>query len=157
MRSLLPLSVTTVIWSVLLSLNFLVEPVVVSGQETSTLPDPPCDAARWSKRFLVACSILLMFSGLTRSTALAQESFSSTTHDSSLPDAPQPQQVTSSSGARDSQQTGSGIITGTVLDTNRDVLQGARVTLVGLSDSALRTVESGMNGQFAFTGLAPDV
>src|SRR5579863_10657314 len=48
------------------------------------------DAARWSKPFLMACSILLMFS---RSTALAQESFSSTTHGSSLPDAPQPQQA----------------------------------------------------------------
>jgi hypothetical protein len=115
------------------------------------------DAARWSKPFLVASSILLMFAGLTRSIALAQESFSSTTLGSSLPDAPQPQQVTSPSGASDSQQTGSGSITGTVLDTNRHVLQGARVTLVRLSGSAVRTVESGMNGQFAFTGLAPDV
>jgi hypothetical protein len=114
------------------------------------------DAARWSKLFLMACSILLMFSGLTRSTALAQE-FSSTTHGSSLPDAPQPQQVTSPSGASDPQQTSSGSITGTVLDTNRNVLPNARVTLVGPSGSDVRTVESGMNGQFAFTGLAPDV
>jgi len=115
------------------------------------------DAARWSKPFLVAYSILLMFSGLTRSPALAQESFNSTIPGSSLPDAPQPQQVSSPSGASDSQQTGSGSITGTVLDTNREVLQGARVTLVGLSCSAVRTVQSGMNGQFAFTGLAPDI
>jgi hypothetical protein len=115
------------------------------------------NAARWSKPFLVAYSILLMFSGFMRSTALAQESFSSATLGSSLPDAPQPQQVTSSTGASDSQQTGSGSITGTVLDTNRGVLQGARVTLVGLSGSTVRTVESGMNGQFAFTSLVPDV
>ncbi len=113
------------------------------------------DAARWSKPFLVTYSILLIFSGLTRSTALAQESFA--THGPSLPDSPQPQQASSRSGASDSQQTSRGSITGTVLDTNREVLQGARVTLVGLSGSAVRTLVSGMNGQFAFTGLAPDV
>jgi hypothetical protein len=44
-----------------------------------------------------------------------------------------------------------------VLDTNREVLQGARVTLANRSGSAIRTVESGSNGQFAFTGLPPDV
>src|SRR5215813_13790118 len=91
------------------------------------------DVARWSKPFLVAGSILLIFSTLTRSTALAQVSFNSTTHDTALPDAPQPTQVTSSSGANDSPQTGTGIITGTVLDRKRDVLQGARVTLAGSS------------------------
>jgi len=112
---------------------------------------------RWSKSFLVVCSISLIFSGLTRSTALAQESRRSITDDSFLPDAPRPQQIFSPAGADDSQQTGSGSITGTVLDANRDVLQGARVTLAAPSGSALRTVESGMNGQFAFTGLPPDV
>ncbi len=98
-----------------------------------------------------------MFPGLTCSTALAQESFNSTTDGPSLPDAPQPQQVSSPSGASDSLQTGSGSITGTVLDTNRNVLPNAHVTLVGPSGSAVRTVESGMNGQFAFPGLAPEV
>jgi len=37
------------------------------------------------------------------------------------------------------------------------MLQGARVTLSGQSGSAVRTVESGSNGQFEFTGLPPDV
>jgi hypothetical protein len=44
-----------------------------------------------------------------------------------------------------------------VLDTNREVLQGARVALANRSGSAIRTVESGSNGQFAFAGLPPDV
>jgi len=44
-----------------------------------------------------------------------------------------------------------------VLDTNRNVLQGARVTLANPSGSVIRTVESGSNGQFAFTGLPPDI
>ena len=115
------------------------------------------DIARWSKPFVVAGYILLIFSSLARSTALAQESFSSTAHHDTLPDAPQPAQVTTPSGANDSQQTGTGSLSGTVLDTNREVVQGARVTLLTPSGSTIRTVESGSDGQFAFTGLPPDV
>ena len=66
--------------------------------------------------------------------------------------------VTTPSRANDSQQqTGTGSLSGTVLDTNRDVLQGARVTLADPSGSDVRTVESGSNGQFAFRGLPPNV
>jgi hypothetical protein len=105
------------------------------------------------KRFVVAGSILLIFPSLGCSTALAQESFSSTAHDGALPDAPQPAQVPTPFGATDSQQTGTGGLSGTVLDTNRDVLEGAHVTLANPSGSITRTVESGTNGQFAFTDL----
>jgi len=115
------------------------------------------NAARWSKPFLVASSILLIFSSLTRSTALEQEGFSSTTQDGALSDAPQPAQDTTQSGANDSRLTSTGSLSGTVLDTNREVLQGARVTLAGRAGAAIQTVESGSNGQFAFTGLPPDV
>lgn len=110
-----------------------------------------------SKRFLVAGSILLIFSILTFSTALAEKSVSSTAQDGALPDAPQPAEITTPSGVNDSQRTGTGSLSGTVLDTNRDVLQGARVTLANASGLATRTVESGNNGQFAFTGLPPGV
>lgn len=106
---------------------------------------------------MVAGSILLIFSSLVCTTALAQNTFSSTAHDGALPDAPQPQHVTTPSGSNDSQKTGTGTLSGTVLDTNRNVLQGARVTLVDPSGSVIRTVESGSNGQFAFTGLPPDI
>jgi hypothetical protein len=112
------------------------------------------DAAQWSKPVLVACFLSLFFA---RSSTVAQESLESITEDSLLPDAPRPQGIFSPTGANDSQQTGSGSITGTVLDTNRDVLQGAHVTLAAPSGFALRTVETGMNGEFAFTGLPPDV
>lgn len=115
------------------------------------------NAVRWSKPFLVASSILLIFSSLTRSTALAQEGFSSTTQDGALSDAPQPAQDTTQSGANDSRLTGTGSLSGTVLDTNRDILQGARVTLAGRAGAAIQTVESGSNGQFVFPGLPPDV
>jgi len=113
--------------------------------------------ARWSKPFVVARSILLIFSSVACSTALAQNSSRLTAHDGSLPDAPQPAQDTTQSGTNDSRLTGTGSLSGTVLDTNRDVLQGARVTLAGRANVAIQTVESGSNGQFAFTGLPPDV
>ena len=65
-------------------------------------------------------AFILLFSKATPSTAWAQESFSPTAQQSSLPDAPMPQ-ITEKS---DSQQTGTGRITGTVLDTNQGVIQG---------------------------------
>lgn len=100
--------------------------------------------------------MLCIFSSLTFPTALAQESVNSNAHNGVLPDAPQPAQVPRS-GANDSPRTATGSLSGTVLDTNRDVLQGARVTLAGASGVAIRTLESGNNGQFAFAGLPPDV
>lgn len=113
--------------------------------------------AQWSKPFVVAGFVLLIVFGLAPSTALAQESFTSTPRDGALPDAPQPVQKSTPSGANGSQRTETGSLSGTVLDTNRNALEGARVTLAGASGSAIGTVESGSNGQFAFTGLPPDV
>jgi Carboxypeptidase regulatory-like domain len=114
------------------------------------------DVALRSKPFVVAGSVLLIFCSLTRSTVLAQESQNPTAHESTLPDSPQPAQVAGSSAADDS-HTGIGAITGTVLDANQEVLEGARVTLTGQGGLAPRAVESGGNGQFAFIGLPPDV
>ena len=115
------------------------------------------NVALWSKPFVLAGSILLIFSSLAGSTALAQNRFSLTAHRNALPDAPQPAQVTAPPGTNVSQQTATASLSGTVFDTNRNVLQGARVTLADSSGSAVRTVESGSNGQFAFADLPPDV
>ena len=115
------------------------------------------NAVRCWLKLLVAGSVLLIFGNLSSSTVLAQPGFSSTAPDSSLPDAPQPARQGGSSAVNDALETGGGTITGTVLDQNRDVLEGARVTLTGQSNSASRTVDSGTNGQFAFNGLPPDV
>ncbi len=103
----------------------------------------------------VTILFLLIFSGLTCAAALAQQSFSSRS-DKALPDTPQPAGTTSSSGEADYQPIGAGTISGTVVDTNRDVLPGAQVTAAGQSGSAVRILESGSNGQFAFAGLPPD-
>ncbi len=114
-------------------------------------PDRPTD----TRPAFFTILFLLIFSGLSCSTAVAQQSFSSSS-DEVLPDAPQPAGITSSSGETDSQHMGAATISGTVLDTNRDVFQGARVTAAGQSGSAIRILESGSNGQFAFAGLRPD-
>lgn len=98
----------------------------------------------------------MSFCSFMPSTAVAQQSFSLTAHESALPNAPQPQ-ASSSSGANQSQPTSSGAVTGTVLDTNGEVLQGARLTLAEQAGPAIRTVQSGADGQFAFTGLPQGV
>jgi carboxypeptidase family protein len=105
----------------------------------------------------VAGSILLVFCNLAHFDAHAQERFSPSANDRVLPDAPQRAQATSQSGTNDSQQIGAGDLSGTVLDTNGDVLQGAQVTLTGPSGFGKRTVVSGNDGQFAFTGLPAGV
>jgi hypothetical protein len=98
-----------------------------------------------------------MLAGMVPTIALAQVDFRPSTQDSTLPDAPGPAQASTSQGANVSDQAGTGSLSGTVLDRNRDVLQGARVTLAGPSGSTIKTIESGNNGQFAFTGLPPDI
>jgi hypothetical protein len=95
--------------------------------------------------------ILLIFASVTPLLLIAQGSSTS-----ALPDAPQPAQATISSEGSESQQVGAGTIIGTVLDRNRNVFDGARITLSGPPGSANRTLQSGDNGQFSFTGLTPD-
>ena len=102
--------------------------------------------------FLAAGSMLLLFCSVWQPTAFAQETVSS----ASLPDATQSSQTAAPSSAPDSQQS-TGSLSGTVMDANGDVLQGAVVALEGQSGSAARAVKSGKDGQFAFTGLSPDV
>ncbi|MGA7521221.1 MAG: carboxypeptidase-like regulatory domain-containing protein [Acidobacteriaceae bacterium] len=48
------------------------------------------------------------------------------------------------------------MIAGTVLDTNGDVVEGARVVLSGMGGEPDRTLTSGADGEFTFTGLPPD-
>ena len=99
--------------------------------------------------------ILLLFASFTlaHSTARAQEGPNSSADPGSLPNAPLPTQATSQLGPNGPQRAGTGEISGTVLDTNGDVVQGAQVTLAGSAGSIKRTVVSGSDGQFAFTGL----
>jgi hypothetical protein len=112
------------------------------------------DVTRCSKLILPLASVLLIFPYLMHSTAVAQEISASTTHDNTLPEAPQPSQSANPSATNDPPQASAGTISGTVLDRNGDVVQGAKVTLLNPSGSALGTMESGSDGQFLFPGLA---
>ncbi len=50
-----------------------------------------------------------------------------------------------------------GILSGTVLDVNGDVVQGARVELMSMSNEPPQSVQSGSDGQFAFEHVAAGV
>lgn len=115
---------------------------------------------RWVKLFLASGSVLLLFPSLITPAALAQAIVSSPVDNSVLPDAPQPAQdsISPSRGRPSgSPQAGTATMTGTVLDTNQDVLQGARVTVAARSGSVIGNAQSGNDGQFAFNGLPPGV
>ena len=115
---------------------------------------------RWLKLLLASSFVLLIFPSFTSSAALAQSIVSAPADDSALPDAPRPAQDSISPPSDNpsaSAQAGTASITGTVLDTNQDVLQGARVTVTAQSGSVIQSAQSGNDGQFTFTGLPPDV
>ena len=61
-----------------------------------------------------------------------------------LPDAP---------GVQEESQKPSGSICGTVLDTNGDVIQNARVVLTSKNGPEVHILQSGGNGEFNFSGL----
>jgi hypothetical protein len=71
-----------------------------------------------------------------------------------LPNAPEPAQTPTQPQASNSQAAALGNISGTVLDTNGDVVQGARVTLTGPAATNKHTVISGGDGQFQFPNLS---
>lgn len=116
-----------------------------------------------SNAFRVLCFLVLL-SGLLSTTASAQQDFSSSTV--TLPEAPLPAQTPGSSQTAPNpsaaqapgmhQPTGSGNISGTILDSNGNVVQGATVTLIG-PKGMVRTSTSGGDGQYAFPSLAANV
>lgn len=67
-----------------------------------------------------------------------------------LPNAPEPLQAPAPAPL-----VQSGNISGTVVDTNGDVVQGATITLSGPPGFATRTIQSGSDGQFDFSDLPP--
>src|SRR5262249_37003867 len=85
----------------------------------------PC-VVRYVKLFLLASSMQLIFHGFLQSPVFGQETLSLTSELTNFPDAPQPAKAATQAGAIGSQQVGIGSISGTVLDKNRDVLQGTR-------------------------------
>ena len=102
---------------------------------------------------------LLLFAVFSpaQSTAFAQECANASANCSPLPDAPMPAEAMGQLKLDGPPQADAGEISGTVLDTNRDVVEGAHVSLSGSAGFNRRTTVSGSDGQFAFTALPPAV
>ena len=118
------------------------------------------EASKGLKIFSIAVSVWLLSFNLGSAISGAQESPGSSAQVSALPYTPQPQphnDESSQSGNAGSLRNGSGNISGTVVDTSGDVLQGAEVTLLGPSRSNTRTEVSSSAGHFVFTGEVPGV
>lgn len=89
--------------------------------------------------------------------AHAQQSDTVTATSRELPNAP------GATGSVEATQTGApqpgnkgdSVLSGTILDTNGDVIQGAEVVLTDNSGGATRELQSGPNGQFTFGALPP--
>ncbi len=93
--------------------------------------------------------------GVLHTDANAQQATVQLTGAAALPDAPR-----ASLGADDATPTapavkGTATISGTVLDTNEDVVQNAHVVLTDRQGSDKHEMESGPNGQFEFPDLPP--
>ena len=83
---------------------------------------------------------------------MAQEAAGPMASDSTLPDAPDMIQPSAASSAEASSQKASSSISGTVFDSNSNVIAGARVALAG---AVQREALSGSNGEFLFSDLPP--
>jgi hypothetical protein len=90
--------------------------------------------------FKLAAALVLAFFAFSVA-GYAQAAGSSAAGRAALPDAP---------GA-------SGKISGTVLDTNGDIIEGARVALAGKDGSHEQVVVTRGDGQFNFSGLTPGI
>lgn len=115
-----------------------------------------CSLISRVRRRRLYCQAVLwcVFCGSIAFTAVAQQNLGSTAQ-IVLPDAPAPAEIQGST-LNDFQTSATASITGTVLDSNHEVLPGARVTAAGQSTCVIRTGEAGSNGEFAFSGLPPD-
>jgi hypothetical protein len=104
----------------------------------------------FAKLEILACSALLLTLAVAPSKIHAQSTPDSTVQ-AGLPDAPQPPTSPAQNPASTPQLAASGNISGTVLDTNQDVIQNATVTLTG--PGGKRSVTTGSDGQFQFPDL----
>lgn len=102
----------------------------------------------------MACWALLLTFTMPSSRVHAQSSSETEVNGGALPNAPQPAAAAEQSADKP-QASGTGNISGTVLDTNSDVIQNATVTLSG--PGGKHKVTSGSDGQFQFPNLLAGV
>lgn len=106
----------------------------------------------WVHALLAVAALL----GAAPLSARAQQSSEPLASRADLPDAPQAETAALDPGQNPSSQSagqGTSIIAGTVMDSNGDVIQGARVVLTARSGAQVREIQSGSDGQFTFAAL----
>jgi Carboxypeptidase regulatory-like domain len=108
------------------------------------------------KRALFKCVLVI---AITQPSLplVAQQSVRLADSQATLPDAPSQAHAGTQSPAIPSQQENGATLSGTVVDRQGAVLQGARVTISDPAGAPVRTVQSGIDGQFEFKGLQPNV
>jgi hypothetical protein len=84
---------------------------------------------------------------------MAQQSPAAVASNQGLPDAPGLGTSPETSGAETNPSEAPGMITGTVLDPNGSVIEGAKVALSNGKPGSERVEQSGSNGEFSFAAL----
>lgn len=109
-------------------------------------------AAQFKQLKLASAPVFLALFFLSAS-ANSQSSSDPSAPSGQLPQSPQPVQQPTQAPPTAPQSAAPGNISGTILDTNGDVVQGAVITITG--PAIRRSVKSGSDGQFDFAGLPP--
>jgi hypothetical protein len=96
--------------------------------------------------------VLCLICGTLRTKAQAQGSANRESAQAGLPNAPRPAAAV---GDGQTPESGTATLSGTVLDTNQDIIQNAQLVLSNRAGGADRTLRSGSNGEFSFAGVLP--
>jgi hypothetical protein len=113
----------------------------------------PCSKTR-TRLFWSDILIFALLIGGHPSNVFPQQAAGASASDRGLPDAPGRGPSDGSSEVPPPQRTPS-TISGTVLDTNGDAIQGARLRLTTQTGESERILRSGSNGEFIFSELPP--
>jgi len=113
-------------------------------------------AGQWNLFGLSSLAMAVLLGGL-QSSAFAQQASGSVASNSGLPDAPGVGELPVGAGPVSSTEEDSARISGTVLDTNGAVIQGAQLRLANQAGTAERSLLSGSNGEFNFARLPPGI
>ena len=110
---------------------------------------------RFRKIFISILFMAVLVAGVAV-RANAQQLAASLISARELPNAPGFEPIPAGSESPSAATQATAEISGTVLDTNGDVIQDAHVVLTNHSGTIERIAQSGQNGQFSFTGLPAD-
>ena len=97
--------------------------------------------------------VVLPLASLAPMGVMAQQAPTAVASNQGLPDAPGLGASPYNSAAESNATEGPGMITGTVLDPNGSVIEGAKVVLSNGRPGGERVQDSGGNGEFSFAGL----